>query len=257
MRNTVIGVFESPSNAKKAAQELLDNGFNSSNVDLLIQESAENREYSKREKDDSISGFFQSLFGDNDEANNHYYVAERGAVITVHTDTMEEAERAADLLDQNGAVNANETVSQMRGNTQTQTSTGTTNRDMTGENTIPIIEEKINVGKREVNTGGVRLRSRIVEKPVEQNLRLRTEHVTVERNRVDRAVTGADMENFKEGTIEVTEKAEVANVQKEARVVEEVKIKKEVENRDETIRESVRRQDVDVEKIKKDKERNK
>jgi uncharacterized protein (TIGR02271 family) len=117
------------------------------------------------------------------------------------------------------------------------------------DNSIQIIEENLQVGKREVTTGGVRLRSRIVERPVEEHIRLREEHVHVERNPVNRAASPADLDTFKEGTIEMTEHAEQAIVNKEARVVEEVRLNKEVQERDEVIRDTVRRTDVDVENL--------
>ncbi|WP_018615552.1 YsnF/AvaK domain-containing protein [Segetibacter koreensis] len=126
--------------------------------------------------------------------------------------------------------------------------------DLTSDETkkIPIIEENIEVGKREVRTGGVRVRSRIVERPVEESVRLREERVNVERNTVDRPATSADLENFKERDIEMVERAEVPVVNKEARVVEEVSIGKEVEERKETIQDTVRKTEVDVENLEKE-----
>ncbi len=84
---------------------------------------------------------------------------------------------------------------------------------------------------------------------MEESLRLREEHVTVERTPVNRVATDADFNSFKEGTIEVTETAEVPVVAKEARVVEEVSLGKEVQEREQTIHETVRRTEVDVENI--------
>jgi len=126
--------------------------------------------------------------------------------------------------------------------------------DLTSDETkkIPIIEENIEVGKREVRTGGVRVRSRIVERPVEESVRLREERVSVERNTVDRPATSTDLENFQERNIEMVERAEVPVVNKEARVVEEVSIGKEVEERNETIQDTVRKTEVDVENLEKD-----
>jgi stress response protein YsnF len=111
------------------------------------------------------------------------------------------------------------------------------------------VEENVQIGKREVETGGVRLRSRIIETPVEENLRLREEYVRVERTPVDRVATDADLQNFQEREIEMTEHAEVPVVNKEARVVEEVNLNKEVEERDETVKETVRKTEVDVENL--------
>jgi len=119
-----------------------------------------------------------------------------------------------------------------------------------GEIAIPVIEEEIRVGKREVESGGVRVNTRVEETPVNEQVTLRDERVTVERRPVDQAVDATTVTDaFREGTFEVRERDEEAMVQKEARVVEEIVINKEVEQRTETITDSVRRTDVDVEQI--------
>jgi hypothetical protein len=71
----------------------------------------------------------------------------------------------------------------------------------------------------------------------------------VERRRVDRPVEAADLEAFKEGTIELTETTEEPVVRKQARVVEEVIVRKEVEQHTETVRDTVRQTNVEVEPI--------
>jgi len=210
----------------------------------------------------SISRFFSNLFGNDDEANTYSGVANRsGSIVTVHAQSAQEAEQAADILDDNGAIDVNEraqqygsaTRSASTGSYDTTATTGTTSSTnvTSGDQatSIPIIEENLQVGKRTVETGGARLRSRIVERPVEESLRLREERVTVERNPVNRVATDADFSNFKEGTIEVTERAEVPVVAKEARVVEEVSLGKEVSEREQTIRDTVRKTEVEVENI--------
>ncbi len=68
------------------------------------------------------------------------------------------------------------------------------------ETSIPVINEEIQVNKREVETGAIRLRSRIVEKEVSEDLKLREETVNVERNPVDRPASNSD---FREDQIEV------------------------------------------------------
>lgn len=115
------------------------------------------------------------------------------------------------------------------------------------EISIPIIEEQLAVGKRTVEKGGVNVRTTMTEKPVEETLNLREENVTVERHKVDRPVDGATA--FQEGSFDVTTRAEVPVVEKEARVVEEVVIDKELTERTETVRETVKRTDVEVGEI--------
>jgi uncharacterized protein (TIGR02271 family) len=108
------------------------------------------------------------------------------------------------------------------------------------------------VRTREVERGGVRVYSHVTEQPVEQEVHLRDERVTVERRPVDRPATERDFAAFKEGTIEVTETDEEPIVAKEARVVEEVVIDKDVREHTETIRDTVRRTEVEVEAIGKE-----
>jgi uncharacterized protein (TIGR02271 family) len=122
---------------------------------------------------------------------------------------------------------------------------------------IKVVEENLEVGKREVQTGGVRLRSRIVERPVEESVRLRQERVTVTRTPVDRPASDSDFNTFQEGTIEMTENAEVPVVNKDARVVEEISLNKEVTETDQTIIDTVRHTEVDTEHLDTDdKDRN-
>src|SRR5262249_31817327 len=112
---------------------------------------------------------------------------------------------------------------------------------------IPVVEEDIHVETRRVERGGVRIYSHVSEQPVEQEVLLRGERVTVERRPVDRPVTERDLSAFKEGTIEVAETHEEPVVVKQARVVEEVVIDKDVQAHTETVRDTVRRTEVDVE----------
>jgi len=119
-----------------------------------------------------------------------------------------------------------------------------------GEIAIPVIEEEIRVGKREVESGGVRVSTHVEETPVNEQVTLRDERVTIDRRPVDQAVDASTVTDaFREGTFEVREHDEQAVVQKEARVVEEIVINKDVEQRTETIQDTVRRTDVDVEQI--------
>ena len=109
------------------------------------------------------------------------------------------------------------------------------------------MQEELEVGKRTVRRGGVRVFNRVVEQPVEEQVTLREEHVRVDRHPTDRAATEADLRGGE--VIEVTEMAEEPVVGKRSRVVEEVTVGKETTSRTETIRDTVRRTDVDVEKL--------
>jgi uncharacterized protein (TIGR02271 family) len=132
--------------------------------------------------------------------------------------------------------------------TTNETTTARTGGTRTGDETvIPIVEEQLSVGKREVERGGVRIRSYVVETPVEETVRLRDETINVERRRVDRPAGDITGDAFRERTIELTETDEEAVVAKTARVTEEVVISKDVTERTEQVSDTVRRTEVDVE----------
>jgi len=124
--------------------------------------------------------------------------------------------------------------------------------DTDREEVIPVVEESLQVGKRAVERGGVRVRTRIIETPVEETVSLREETVHVERRAVSRDVTDVPADAFRERTIEVTETDEEAVVAKTARVVEEVVVRKDVTEEAHTVRDTVRRTEVEVEDSRTD-----
>lgn len=115
---------------------------------------------------------------------------------------------------------------------------------------IPVVEEELEVEKRRSIQGGVRVSSTTSERPVQAKVALREEHVEVERHAVDRELEpGEAKEAFKDRTVEMTETTEEAEVGKRAHVVEEVTLRKVAEEHEETVRDKVRRTDVEVEKM--------
>jgi len=264
MSLTVIGVFEDATEAQQAVDQLVSAGIERSDIDLSVQSGTSSFEDERvddsKESGSGIGHFFSSLFGD-DDADKYTRVAGKGSVVTVHAQTEEQAEQAADILDDSGAVNVDERAAQYGYDslgTGTDTISGSgaafvdvTTRDLTSDTdqTIKVIEENLEVGKRTVETGGVRLRSRIVAKPVEESIRLREERVSVNRTPVNRPATAADLNAFQDGQIELTEHAEVPVVSKTANVVEEISVGKDVSERDEVIRDTVRKTEVDVENL--------
>ena len=116
-----------------------------------------------------------------------------------------------------------------------------------GEDVVQVVEERLNVGKRAVSRGKVRLHSYVVENQISENVTLRDETVTVDRRAVDRPVASLAADAFQDRTIEMEEVDEEAVVGKSARVVEEIGIRKEVADRVETVRDTVRSTKVDIE----------
>ena len=270
MSHTVVGLFNNRNAAQAAKQELIQNGFTTENIDVShrattgADSTATQSATTQIEVTDSVANFFESLFGgDETTARNHTDAAgDADAIVTVHTDSNEKARQAAGILDRNGAIDIDAASSQHSQQNLTETTKTTTQNtahtaektthnaaNVQNETAIPIIEEQLQVGKREVEKGGARIRSRIVEKPVEASVRLREEHIIVNRRPVNRAVTDTDLASVKEGDIKITERAEVPVVAKQARVVEEVTVGKNVTEHQETIRDTVKRTDVDVEEV--------
>jgi uncharacterized protein (TIGR02271 family) len=258
MANTVIGLFEDADDAQEAVQKLVEKGFGRDDIDITAAGnyagtgSDAGRGESHEGFGDKIDNFFSSLFGgDDDEAGRHSEVLRHGGtLVTVHAVSGDRAETAADILDECGAIDVDERSAQYRGTGQQDYDRTDRTREATAA--IPVVEEQLEVGKREVERGGVRVRSRVVERPVQEELRLREEHVNVERRPVDRPATEADLNRVTEGTFEVTERAEQAVVNKQARVVEEVAIGKEVQERTETVSDTLRKTEVDVERVEGD-----
>ena len=276
MAKTVVGLFDDEREAQRAVRALLNGGVAREDIGITANN------YSGGESDaraadadeglgDKIANFFGSLFGDEGDERAGYYseaVRRGGTVVTVDADTDELAERAASILDQYGAVDVNERGTEYRaggyggfdrgGAAYTAEESAAergryrAGREEGGEGALPVVEEQLQVGKREVERGGVRLRSHIVERPVEEAVRLREERVKVERRPVNRPVDENYLNAFQEGTVEVKETAEVPVVSKQARVVEEVVVNKEAGERTETVRDTVRRSDVEVEKLDAD-----
>lgn len=222
-----------------------------------------------------ISGFFESLFGsDVDERDRGLYseAARRGSTVVTVTVADDQVERVADLMERYDAVDVDRLEAQYGATgytaydpaapvyTSEQTRAaidqyGRDDSDQFGrdrEVAVPVIEEELKIGKRAVQRGGVRVYSRVTERPVEEQINLREEHVTVERRPVNRAVTDADTSALRDSEIVLTETAEEAVASKEARVVEEVVVGKTTTERTETVRDTVRRTDVDVEQLESD-----
>ena len=227
----------------------------------------------------TLRSFFHKLFSDDNtqeaphaHADRYAEAVRRGSfVLTVDAPTEQERDVATGILEQFDAVDVDERATQWQAagwRAHDETAAPLTEAEMTLERSahapvgraapvaidqaaIPIVEEQLQVGKREVQRGGVRVVQRVIETPVQESIILRQEHVTVERHAVDQPATAADIEAMKEGTIELREMAEEAVVAKTARIVEEVVIGKDVSQREATISDTVRRTDVEVEQLGK------
>ena len=181
------------------------------------------------------------------EEDAHYYaegVRRGGILVTVAADDDREVEQAVDILKRHGAVDVEERASEWR-KQGWQGRFDEKAEAATGERTLPVTEEELVVGKRDVERGGVRIYSHVVEQPVSQSVDLEEEHVDVQRRPVDRPASG---DAFREQSFEVRERAEEPVVDKRARVVEEVTVGKTRGKKTRTVQDTVRKTDVRVER---------
>ena len=122
---------------------------------------------------------------------------------------------------------------------------GNIQRSSQAEEIIPLAEETLIVGKQTVASGTTTVRRFVVETPVEQQVSLYDEKVIVERRKpVTDAATG---ETLTELTIEMIESSEVPVVGKSVKVREEVVMRRERTSRVETVRDTVRRDEIEIE----------
>ena len=247
--------------AEKAVQDLQSNGFERDSIRIMAEE-APSQGLRGKEKLQDIEGTkpvgevpggaVNALKADGvpeQDARNYTEGVRRGGIlITVHCDDDDDAEEAAAILSRNGAIDMDQRSLSWRTEEPSRFQEPTRTASERGEGVIPVIEEDVEVGKRQVVTGGVRVYSRVTERPVEEQVTLREERAKVERRPVDRPVSGAEGAAFKEESFEIRETTEEPVVSKQARVKEEVVVGKEASERTERIHETVRRTDVEVEK---------
>ena len=270
MANNVIGLFETKDIADQVAKELKDNGFKERNINRFEGDQGDlENELSREGVADADADYYaeglrqggalvsvrveDSHVDEAVEIMNRYAASDDGdydssydssADTTGLTDADAVAAADANIVDRADVDTAG---------TVDMGATAAGNTDHTeGEQHLDVVEERLNIGKREVRRGGTRVRRVVTERPVEEQVTLRDETIRVDRHPVDRTVDSADGDAFSEQTFEFTETDEEAVVAKEAHVVEEVVVGKDVEERTETVHDTVRRADIEVEKTDPD-----
>ncbi len=207
-------------------------------------------------------GFWSSLFGGETETDSAVYdrSLESGSTVVTVRSPDDHVTRVMEILESHHPIDIDERtagyglaptttaapVTGLATGLATGAATGATTGAM-GE-TLQLSEENLAVGKRVVNKGGTRIRRYVVETPVNESVSLHDETVTLER----RPVTDArplEAGEFSEKVIEMTATAEEAVVAKTARVYEEVGLRKAATDRTETVSDTVRKEEVEIEQI--------
>ena len=229
MSTIVVGLYKEPGAAKKALQALVAAGCQEK--DIKTFDGAGNADKAAQELLEH--GF------EKDVAQRYCAALKQGQALVAADIADPDADAAEAILDENGAIDLPEAAMQ-----QQKAPPGT----VVEEETIPIVEEEVEIGTRRVGKGGTRLKTAVAETPVQKNVRLRDETVDVEHHKINRALSHGEAEAaFEEKTVEMTATSETPEVTKEARVVEEVALSKKATEHEKTVEATTRRTDVKVE----------
>jgi uncharacterized protein (TIGR02271 family) len=251
MTTTIVGYFDDYAEARRAESELIQAGFGEGT-------SVVGRSGEQEDRDGSWWDRMKAAFGfaDEGEVGRYHQAAEHGTLVTVRVPEAQ-LDSAAAILERHHPVDIDERASSWDGDAkqtltglgseQTLETLGGERAAVESETSIPLAQEELRVGKRSVNRGALRVHTYVTETPVEEQVTLREEQAFVERTPVDRAATAGEAA-FQERTLEVEERGEEAVVGKQARVVEEVRVGKQESARTETVRDTVRKTDVKVDR---------
>jgi uncharacterized protein (TIGR02271 family) len=273
-------MFDSRAEAETARQRLTQSNIDADNVRIIDQSSTSSGSGTSASSDGE--GFWASIksaFMPEEDGHAYEEGMRRGGYLVCAQVDEDRADEAIRMLEESDSVDFEQRQEEWRndgwagfgGRTDTGAYSGAgmggsgLSSEMQGgafggstsqetdrtvsEERVPIVEEELRVGKREVTRGGARVRSYVREVPVHEQVNLREEHVSVERRPVDEKLGSADLQRgelFQDRNIEMTETAEEAVVAKEARVREELVVRKTAEERVEQIDDTVRRTEVDV-----------
>lgn len=267
-QKTVVGVFDDYATAQQVARELENYGIPRAQIQVESNMKTGAAGYGGGEMEEhhegGVTGFFHRLFGggEDDERGHYQESLRRGNSIVAVTTESGQIDRIAQIMNDLGAVDIDRRANYYRQTGYTgyeENSPAYSSdearldrekfRNEAGNTAIPVIEEELQVGKRAVQRGGVRVYSHVVDQPVEEQVNLREERVRVERRPANRPVESGDLSRLRDQTIEVTETVEEPVVSKRAVVREEVVVGKETTERTQTIRDNVRHTEVRVDPI--------
>ena len=269
MSTTITALFDSRAEAEAAKARLCAGRIDADHVHIHDKSSSGHKEsgYSTHEDRGFWDTIKNAFVPDEDRHTYEEGVRRGGALLTadVDDDCVDEAVR---ILEEANTVDIDDRSGEWRSSGWDYPSSaggaapraGTASafsgfgkdesnaRPGVEEEVIPIAEEQLVVGKRDVSRGGVRVRSYVTETPVHEQIRLREENVRVERRPVDHALAAADGDAFRERSVEMTATGEEAVVGKTARVVEELVVSKSSEEHVEDVSDTVRKTEVEIDR---------
>lgn len=254
MSRTITAMFDSRSEAESARDQLRS----------TIGGQAEIIDQSSGSSGSSGGGFWggvKDAFMPDEDRHSYEEGVRRGGFLLCARVDEDRADEAVRIVESGNSVDFDQREQQWRSEgwqgyqgsrrAEFQGSSETGSREQTvEEERIPIVEEQLTVGKREVERGGARVRSYVREQPVSEQVSLREENVSIERRPVNETLSSADLNRgdlLQEREFEMRATGEEPIIGKEARVTEEMVIRKTAEQHTENVQDNVRRTEVDVE----------
>ncbi|WHQ73642.1 DUF2382 domain-containing protein [Pantoea sp. Lij88] len=269
-RETIVTMFSNLSLAEGAKRNLIKAGFLDDDIDIISGDRLRTEGHEARHP-----GFWQRLFGntlEEDQAEVYEDAMRTGGVVLSLRADEDELPRALGILDAHEELTersaalpddyapgyatsdgltapASGTLSESEAVDPLQPHRGVARTALTGdesdEDVLRLAEERLEVGKRLVSEGSTRVRRYTVTDQVSENVSLHEQHAEIFRRPVSETGSPANVD-WSEKTVEVEETHEQPVVNKTAQIIEEVVLRKEASDRVETINDSVRRQEVDI-----------
>ena len=241
MPRALTALFSSRASAQATRDRLIDAGIPANEIDVQDQDTYAAGQTTGGHK--SFADSLKGMFGAHEDHQAYAEGLNRGQVLLTATVQDGETDRAIQVLEKSEAIDLERHEIYLRTSPWISRATaGAT------EEVIQLAEERLVVGKREVERGGVRVRSYIVSTPVSEQVTLREETVGIERRPVNRVVGDGD-DAFRDRSVELRATGEEAVVGKQAVVTEEITVRKDVSQRTEEVRDTVRHTEVDVERV--------
>jgi hypothetical protein len=195
MSHTSIGIFREQTQAETAVHHLMDGGFAREKMDISFPDPKESRGDVTDENgvlDSKVGRFFLEVFsGDANQALRYGAVAQRGVIIAVQSDFYADALKAAQIMDECGAINVDEEARLVE-DSMTRSDRTLLDRKQVEEQKKQM-EASIDSTPGHENTRTVQpderghiapytLHTRIVDRPIGGDYRLREEEIWVERS---------------------------------------------------------------------------
>jgi uncharacterized protein DUF2382 len=269
----LVAVYSSLEEARRVKDRLLAEGMSSDDVRLTDAPMTGSMSGSTSEvprEPHNEGGFFNWLFAGDvpDYDRNRYstYLNENRVAVSVRAADQHWHDRIIVIMEEFNPIDIEEnghaltqehhaTGAALGATSATRADYATTGRTDLGatartdmsrerEEVIPLVKEELEVGKR-VTERRYRVKSYVIERPVEKTVTVRDERVEIEHRPISR--TG-DLSMPQDREIEVIERHEEPFAEKRVTGTEEIVVRKEVVERPETVRGTVRETKVDVEK---------